>query len=195
MNTRRTQWLRLFMGQCRFQNNFFLFCMNFSLLFLLAIFPLFQGVDLDHLPEAKKKVNIEEASQECASFIAKYEGFSATPYMDASGRGCVVGFGQYSECDGPSVGYDASLRKVVTICNGLIEKIQKRHGNLTQNQLVALSSFAYNTPVNKPVFTSEAFKEAVENRDRKAMSEIMLRYAPFRGNVIRRNDELEIFFR
>jgi GH24 family phage-related lysozyme (muramidase) len=169
--------------------------MNFPFLLFFAFFPGLQGVNLDHIPDTTKTINIEQTSQECAEFIAHYEGFSATPYMDASGRGCVVGFGQYSECDGPSVSRESSLRKVQGICTKFIGRIQERHGNLSQNQLVALASFAYNTPVNKPVFTSDKFKEAVAKRDRNGMSAIMMQYAPFRGNAIRRQDELELFFK
>ncbi|MEI7510622.1 MAG: hypothetical protein WCJ84_00510 [Candidatus Peregrinibacteria bacterium] len=148
------------------------------------------------VPNAKRA----KVESQCAQFIAGFEGFRSKPYPDPSGRGCVVGFGQYSTCNGPAVTREKSMKHLQKTCKTLISKIEKRFNDeqlsikLNNEQLVALASFAYNTPKNNPVFLDYDFYHAVQWGDRDGMYEVMIDYAPLRGNVIRRNKELELFF-
>lgn len=124
-------------------------------------------------------------------FIAKHEGFRSCSYPD--GGGWSVGYGSLGR-----QGYCISEPKARSILNAEIErlriKIEERYPNLSEEQQTALISFAFNTPVTQPLFHRSDLNDAIQNRDKNKMTEIFLQYAPFRGNVIRRNEEIELFF-
>lgn len=85
-------------------------------------------------------------SSNLVNFTASWEGFSATPYLDAGGN-WTVGFGDCTYNEKPqSVTYQQALTNLENTLNNLASQISTAfvEDNLTQYEFDALVDFAYN---------------------------------------------------
>lgn len=117
--------------------------------------------------------------------------------MDVGGGGYIIGYGFPSQKTAPCIDRAFANRQLFAWIEKSTDQIAEHyHNDLEEHELVALVSFDFNTGITRPTFNNQKFVQAVKKRDVRTMEKIMISmYAPMKGNVNRRNDEISIFKR
>lgn len=111
------------------------------------------------------------------------------------GGGYIIGYGfpsqKWASCISRQLA-DAQLFNWIN--DKAIQQIYDRYaGHVTNNQLAALVSFDFNTGITRPVLYNEKVYTLIVQKDFEALENyVVKRYAPLRGNVIRRKAEVEL---
>jgi GH24 family phage-related lysozyme (muramidase) len=135
------------------------------------------------------------ATQQAASLISNFEGFSATPYNDAAHNGnCTIGYGTLLH-RGPctaadtaaypnGVTRDQALGLLQNEANAAANTIdQNVHVPLTQEQRDALTSFVYN--VGSGAFANSTLLRDINAGNSQAAADQLLRWVNQNGHFVR----------
>lgn len=145
------------------------------------------------------------ASDKCLKLIAKFEGLRLKPYLDAIGVP-TIGYGNTYYLDGSKVtmkdkpiSKDEAWALLQDHVDDFITRVDKLAPGLNENQLSALTSFAYNVGLGN-LKKSTLLKKVKANKVDPTIKAEFLKWDRAGGKVLpgltkRRVEESELYFK
>jgi lysozyme len=168
---------------------------------LLCLFLVFVSSQMSYKSFMEAELVLIAVPKQALDIVKKFEGLRLTPYKDAVGNP-TVGYGHFNltppPCDGCTVITQGQADAM--LYNDLEHVLHRIHGmigvDLTDNQLSALASFAFNLGLNN--FANSTLLEELNKGNFDNASNEFLRWNHAGGNVLpgltaRRTAERELF--